>query len=265
MARIRTIKPEFWGDEKLAPMDPLTRLVFLGLISMADDAGRLLDSVKQIDAMLFPFTDDTSREALANLSRAGRVERGMTASGQRIIQIVNWHHQKVDHPNLRAALPPIAQRVTDDSRGIRENLASNSREIRDSISTSDLRPVPTTNDRRPGGADAPAPPPKRAKSVKKPLPPWAGPLAAQWERRIGHTSPEQIAGKLRSVADVHGEAPLLRAIDAYADARLAAGKPCKLEWFASEASVWVSRAAPLVDPETGLLNERGMAVAGAAL
>ena len=29
MARIRSIKPEFWSDEKLAHQDPLTRLVFL--------------------------------------------------------------------------------------------------------------------------------------------------------------------------------------------------------------------------------------------
>jgi hypothetical protein len=103
MPRIRTIKPEFWGDEKLAPMEPITRLVFLGLISMADDAGRLLDSVKQIDAMLFPLTEDSARESLAILSRTGRIQRGTTASGQRVIQIVNWRHQRVDHPNMSAA------------------------------------------------------------------------------------------------------------------------------------------------------------------
>ena len=143
MARIRTIKPEFWADEKLGPMDALTRLVFLGLVSMADDAGRLVDSERQIEALLFPYTDDTVREPLANLARAGRIVRGVTASGQRIIQLANWHHQKVDHPNLKAALPPIAQPLT----GIREPLATDSRGIRDSISTSDQ--LPTTSDQRP--------------------------------------------------------------------------------------------------------------------
>lgn len=146
--RIRSIKPEFWGDEKLAPLDVGTRLVFIGLISMADDAGRLLDSVKQIDAMLFPMTDDSSREALATLSRIGRIERGKTASGQSVIQIVNWRHQKVDHPNLAAALPPIVQRVTEDSRDPREAFATDSRDIREPLATLstiyDLRS--TTND-----------------------------------------------------------------------------------------------------------------------
>ena len=130
MARIRTMKPEMWQDEKLAPLDPLTRLVFLGLISMADDAGRVLDNVRLIDAFIFPETEDSSREALASLSRIARVRRGTTASGQRIIEIANWtKHQKIDHPNFSAALPKIVklQEVTpplaNGSRGAREALA----------------------------------------------------------------------------------------------------------------------------------------------
>lgn len=170
--RIRTIKPEFWGDEKLAPMDPLTRLVFLGLISMADDAGRLLDSVKLIDGVLFAHTDDSSREPLAKLARAGRITRGVTASGQHIIQINGWRHQRVDHPNIKAALPPIAQALAEDSREDRESIAPDSRGAPDSISTStyDLRPA--TSD--PTGArerEVIAPDPSELASLVDPLPP----------------------------------------------------------------------------------------------
>ena len=117
MARIRTIKPEFWQDEKLAPLDPLTRLVFLGLISQADDAGRLVDSVRLIDGLLFPMTDDTCAEALVKLHDLGVIERGVTASGQRVIQIVNWDkHQKVEKPNLKSALDPIVIADTSAKR-----------------------------------------------------------------------------------------------------------------------------------------------------
>lgn len=109
MSRIRTLKPEFWQDEKMAPLDPLTRLVFLGLISLADDAGRLVDNVKAIDGQLFPDTDDSARQALDTLAEIGRIERGLSASGQRIIQLVNWSkHQKIDKPNFKSALPEIA-------------------------------------------------------------------------------------------------------------------------------------------------------------
>lgn len=150
MARIRTIKPEFWADEKLGPLDPLTRLVFLGLVGMADDAGRLLDNIKVIDASIFPMTSDTAREALATLSRIGRIRRGRTASGQPVIQITNWNrHQKVDKPNLSAALPELVEDQEDTS--IRDDLANDSRMIREPLAPRstiyDQRS--TTNDRRP--------------------------------------------------------------------------------------------------------------------
>lgn len=147
MARIRTIKPEMFQDEKLAPMDVTTRFVFLGLISMADDAGRVLDNARVIDAFVFPETDDSAREALARLSRIGRIRRGKTASGQRILEICNWsRHQKVDHPNLKQAFPELVEIV--EVTEIREPFARDSRGIREPLAhhTNDQRPVPTTND-----------------------------------------------------------------------------------------------------------------------
>lgn len=140
------MKPEFWSDEKLAPMEPIDRLVFLGLISMADDAGRLLDSVKVVDAFIFPYTNHTSANSLDVLANASRIRRGVTAHGQRVIQITHWEkHQRVDHPNYKASFPELID--SPSVTAFREDVASHSREIRDS--TYDLRPVPTTADRRP--------------------------------------------------------------------------------------------------------------------
>lgn len=113
-----------------------------------------------------------------------------------------------------------------------------------------------------GGADARKPSPRSR--AKKPLPAWAESVSGRWIRRVGKTTPERVAAQLADAVDEHGSDAVLRAIDAYADTRLAAEKPCKLEWFADEASVWVARTAPLVDAD-GILTERGMAVAGASL
>jgi hypothetical protein len=121
MARIRTIKPEFFADEKLGPLDVLTRFVFLGLISMADDMGRVLDNVKQIDAFVFPYTEDSSRGAIELLAEAGRIRRGQTANGLLVIQIVNWHHQKIDKPNFASCLPAIAGDPEDDAARYRRS------------------------------------------------------------------------------------------------------------------------------------------------
>lgn len=141
MARIRTIKPEFWGDEKLAPLPALARLVFLGLISMADDAGRLVDNVKSIDGFIFPETEETSRDSLDTLASSGRIVRYKSESGQRIIQVANWlKHQKVDKPS-RYTLPAVAE----PSRELRETVEESPR--------SDLGPttgdlLPPTSEQR---------------------------------------------------------------------------------------------------------------------
>jgi hypothetical protein len=157
MARIRTIKPEFWTDEKLSPCDPLTRLVFLGLVSLADDAGRIVDNLRYIDAQLFMNTSDSAHEPLMRLSGMGRIIRGLTASGQPIIQIANWtRHQKIQHPNLKGALPEIVtlQPVT----GVHEPLMSHSGAAHEPLTrhTNDLRP--TTNDLTNSGGALRTPP-----------------------------------------------------------------------------------------------------------
>lgn len=158
MARIRTLKPEFWQDEKLSPCDPVTRLVFLGLVSLADDAGRLVDNLRLIDAQIFPNTDDSAHEPLMRLSGMGRIRRGKTASGQRIIEIVNWsRHQKIQHPNLKGALPEIVEE--QEVAPIHEPLMSDSRAPHERLThhTNDLH----TNDQRPttksAGRKRPAP------------------------------------------------------------------------------------------------------------
>lgn len=152
MARIRTIKPEFWQDEKLAPLDPIARLVFIGLISQADDAGRLVDNVKLLDGLLFPETDDSCADALETLARLSRVIRYRSESGQKLVQIANWEeHQRVDKPSKYTLPPPSPEDLqsaadVEHSGDTRETVARPSR--------SDLRP--TTNDHRPDSMESDA-------------------------------------------------------------------------------------------------------------
>lgn len=116
MARIRTLKPEFWTDEKLALMVPVTRLVFLGLISQADDNGRLVDNVKLLDGMLFPFTDDSCDDSLADLANLGRIIRYRSESGQALIQVANWdRHQKVKNPSQYTLPAPSTTKTVEST------------------------------------------------------------------------------------------------------------------------------------------------------
>lgn len=155
MARIRTIKPEFWADEKLSHLGAMDRLVFLGLISMADDYGRLHDNVKIIDAFVFPNTDDTVRESLANLSRMNRIRRGKSSQGMPVIEIVNWDkHQKVDKPQPKLALPPIAGKTNEKAgqNTVLESFANDSRIGSELVAphTTDPDQLPPTPSRRSG-------------------------------------------------------------------------------------------------------------------
>ena len=162
MPRIRTVKPEFWQDEKLAVLEPITRLVFLALISMADDAGRLVDNLKLIDGFVFPETADTAEASLDVLARSSRICRYTSASGQKLIQIRNWErHQKVDHPNKYVLPAPTAEDLapppTPLSRRSGEHVARTSRDVRDTTNdqrstTNDLKtPAGAANGNHPGG------------------------------------------------------------------------------------------------------------------
>jgi hypothetical protein len=165
VARIRTIKPEFWTDEKMSLLDVTTRLVFLGLISLADDAGRLVDNVKLLDGQLFPNTDDSCRDALDTLARMSRITRYRTSSGQPLLQITKWEsHQKVDKPS-KYVLPGPSEvgsqvvesktlnKAEEPSRESRDESPEESRESR--APTLDL--VPTTPDLRSGSEPDAAP------------------------------------------------------------------------------------------------------------
>lgn len=67
MARIRTLKPEFWSDEKLSECSLSARLLFIGLISFADDAGRMEFSPHRIRMQVFPCGSVKPRELTAML------------------------------------------------------------------------------------------------------------------------------------------------------------------------------------------------------
>jgi len=55
MARIRTIKPQFWTDEKIGKLPIGARLLFIGLWNLADDEGIVLWNASYIRGQLFPY------------------------------------------------------------------------------------------------------------------------------------------------------------------------------------------------------------------
>jgi hypothetical protein len=103
MARIRTIKPEFFDDEKLATCSRDARLTFVGILSQSDDYGVSKGAPAWLRARIFPYDDDvTNTEMCAwidELERIGVVRRFST-DGETFIAVRNWsRHQKVERPS----------------------------------------------------------------------------------------------------------------------------------------------------------------------
>ena len=98
MARIRNIKPDFWTDEKLVELDPVDRLLFIGLWNFSDDEGFLPYSPKRIKMQIFPGDSLEISVALQNLISIGALTLYDYGDGQ-VLHVTNWaKHQKVSNP-----------------------------------------------------------------------------------------------------------------------------------------------------------------------
>lgn len=96
MARARNIKPAFFKNELLAELEPLDRLLFIGLWCLADREGRLEDRHKRIKMELFPCDSYDVNGGLAALEAAGFVSR-YSAAGKSVVSIVNFHKHQTPH------------------------------------------------------------------------------------------------------------------------------------------------------------------------
>lgn len=127
MARIRSIKPEFWTSEQVVECSPTARLLFIGMWSFCDDAGIHPAGVKRLKMEVFPgdaITDDDMRALVQELIDNCLVT-AYEVEGEPFWQVRGWRHQKIDRPTYR--YPPPQCRVecrpnsASDHRGIDES------------------------------------------------------------------------------------------------------------------------------------------------
>lgn len=125
MARIRTVKPDFWEDEKVAELSRDARLLFIAVWNQADDEGRLRWSPELLKAKAFPYDDDLDAKGvgalMVELQEAGLVvpytpterlipgtfpERSLNVLGL----VSNFlKHQKISHPQPSQLPAPPAE------------------------------------------------------------------------------------------------------------------------------------------------------------
>lgn len=132
MARIRTIKPEFWRSPDIMQLDHFQRLLYIGLWNLADDEGRGEYNAAAIAADLFlseyslnPHGVLTQVEtAFTEYSNSGMV-RLYRVKNRQYFEIVNWlEHQRINRPSA-SKFPAYDQReqeihvpLTEDSLNV---------------------------------------------------------------------------------------------------------------------------------------------------
>lgn len=95
MARIRTIKPDFFKNEQLADLPMTARLLFIGLWTLADKEGRLEDRPKRIKVELFPYDNLDCDKELARLQNSGFIIR-YEVGEMKVIKVLNFTiHQRI--------------------------------------------------------------------------------------------------------------------------------------------------------------------------
>lgn len=101
MARIRTIKPEFWTDEKIVRLPFEARLLFIGLWNFADDQGYMQYAPDRIRMQILPGDDIDDIESLLSLLEAAELIEVLCDEWYdiEVLRIVNFTtHQKVSNP-----------------------------------------------------------------------------------------------------------------------------------------------------------------------
>lgn len=99
MARIRTIKPEFWTDEDMAELSEPACLLAIGLLNYADDEGYFNANPKLIKAVVFPLREPSRPipVLILELSNCGYLSMFSTQDGKQFGLITNFlKHQVVN-------------------------------------------------------------------------------------------------------------------------------------------------------------------------
>lgn len=101
MARIRTIKPEFWQHEELSALPEATHMLAAALLNYADDEGYFNANPKLVQSACLPLREPSVsvHDSLIALSNQGYLVLGRGDDGRTYGHIVHFlDHQRINRP-----------------------------------------------------------------------------------------------------------------------------------------------------------------------
>lgn len=124
MARKRMIDPSFWTDEKLGECSIQERLLFMGLISHADDEGYGRANPKLLRSSIFPYDDLRASDFEKWLSNLGGLNLVVlyTVNGQAYYYLPNFtKHQTINKPTKSDLPKPLPDNYGSATVGLPED------------------------------------------------------------------------------------------------------------------------------------------------
>lgn len=120
VARIRTIKPDFWTDEKIVRLPMAARLLFIGMWNFTDDEGYMRYEPGRIKMQIFPADNVDIEELLEALADCELILIRRCNDGREVVFIPNFlEHQKISNPSKSKLAAAIS---LEDSRGLQRTL-----------------------------------------------------------------------------------------------------------------------------------------------
>jgi hypothetical protein len=129
MARIRTIKPEMWTDERLTECSLSTRLMFIGLLNFADDNGNMTYSAKRIKMQIFPADNIDTQPMIDELLTHGMLIE-YSVNGEKFLNIKGFKkHQLINRPSKTSIPEPNFSEHSLNTHGVlTDGMEGNGRE-----------------------------------------------------------------------------------------------------------------------------------------
>lgn len=184
MARIRSLKPEMWQSETFGTVSIEAQAMFIGLITQADDHGRLQGSAARMRALIWPYKTDLDTawvDGLLDELQSAELVLRYEHDEKQYLALPGWaDHQKVDRPSESRFPAPHGP----DSRAF-----TNPRE-----SSRALAPDQGSRIKDQGSGSKRASP-----SVEPGLDAVARELFAYWQEQCGHPNAKPTKDRLRKV------------------------------------------------------------------
>lgn len=121
MARMRSLKPEYWGDLKMARVSRDARLLYIALWNQADEWARCHGDIRWIKGHCLPYDDDLNLAAidrlLNELAVIGRIQRYVVDGEPFMFLPKLAKHQRLEPQKTPSRLPPPpdAEKIPDQS------------------------------------------------------------------------------------------------------------------------------------------------------